>query len=388
MSIDSDYTFRTLSDLVAINSVNPRFSGGTTNEQMIADYVSRALADLGLEVTSHEPESGRVSVVARLPGSGGGRSLILYAHTDTVGIDRMDHALDAEVHDGRLYGRGSYDMKGGLAACMAAMHALAASSEPLAGDVFVTAVADEEAASIGLRDLLTRYSADAAIVTEPTDLALCVAHKGFSWIEVRTSGRAAHGSRFEEGIDANMRMGRFLSRLDGLERELRARPGHALLGPPSLHVGVLSGGSGTSIYAAESHAEIERRTIPGETETQAVTEIKTLVAQLAGEDPTFRAAVRPLLTREPFETAPERGIARVVAAAASDVLGSRPPVVGMSYWMDAALYQGAGIDTVVIGPSGAGAHAAEEWVDVASVARLGGILTASAVRYCRDQHPK
>ncbi len=384
MQIDSEYTVRTLTDLVGINSVNPRFSGGTTNERTIAGYVSRALEALGLEVRSHEPEPGRVSVVGRLPGFGGGRSLVLYAHTDTVGVDGMQHPFGARVRGGRLFGRGSYDMKGGLAACLTAVRALAASPEPLAGDVLVMAVADEEVASTGLQDLLTRYSADAAIVTEPTDLALCVAHKGFSWIEVRTRGRAAHGSRFEEGIDANMRMGRFLSRLDGLERELRARPGHALLGPPSLHVGVLSGGTGASIYAAESRAEIERRTIPGESETQAMTEIERLLVQLAGEDPTFDAVARPLLSRPPFETAPAQGIARVVAAAATDVLGTPPPSVGMSYWMDAALYRGARIDTVVIGPSGTGAHAAEEWVDVASVVRLGEILSASAAHYCHD----
>jgi acetylornithine deacetylase len=393
MRIDADYTRNALTALVRINSVNPRFTGGTTSEREIAVYVADALTALDVDVTQHEPEAGRVSVVGRLPGSGAGPSLILYAHMDTVGVDRMEAPFDAVVRDGRLYGRGSYDMKGGLAACLGAVHALVRAPQSLPGDVILMAVADEEAASIGLTDLLSRYSADAAIVTEPTDLALCVAHKGFSWIEVRTRGRAAHGSRFEEWIDANLRMGRFLARLEDLERELRSRPPHPLLGPPSLHAGVLAGGTGASIYAAESRVEIERRTIPGETEVGVVAEIVRLLDALAGEDPSFRGEAKALLTREPFETAPDGAVARAVTAAATQVLGRSPPVVGMSYWMDAAVFHAAGIDTVVIGPTGSGAHAVAEWVDVSSVLRLAEILRVAAIRYpasgaIAEQHPE
>jgi acetylornithine deacetylase len=377
MPIDSVYTVRTLADLVRIDSVNPRFSDGTTSERAIADYVARALEALGLEVARHEPQPDRVSVVGRLRGEAGGPSLVLYAHLDTVGVEGMDDPFCAAIREGRLYGRGSYDMKGGLAACLGAVHALVRSAESLPGDVIVMAVADEEVASIGLQDLLARYSVDAAIVTEPTDLALCVAHKGFSWIEVRTHGRAAHGSRFEEGVDANMRMGRFLARLEELERELRTRTAHPLLGPPSLHAGLLAGGTGTSVYAAESRVEIERRTVPGETETQVVAEVEGLIDALANEDPNFRADTRVVLARPPFETTATGRLARAVASAATRVLGRSPPVVGISYWMDAALFQAAGIDTVIIGPAGAGAHAAEEWVDISSVVHLADILRAA-----------
>jgi acetylornithine deacetylase len=381
MWIDADYTRNALTALVRINSVNPRFTGGTTSEREIAAYVADALTALDVEVTQHEPEAGRVSVVGRLPGPADGPALILYAHMDTVGVEGMEAPFDAVVRDGRLHGRGSYDMKGGLAACLGAVHALGRAPQSLPGDVILMAVADEEVASIGLTDLLSRYSADAAIVTEPTDLALCVAHKGFSWIEVRTRGRAAHGSRFEEGIDANLRMGRFLARLEDLERALRTRPAHPLLGPPSLHAGLLAGGTGASVYAAESRVEIERRTIPGETEVDVVAEIVRLLDALARDDPSFRGEAKALLTREPFETTPDGAVARAVTAAASHVLGRSPPVVGMSYWMDAALFHAAGIDTVVIGPTGAGAHAVAEWVDIASVIRLAEILSGAIIRY-------
>ena len=187
--------------------------------------------------------------------------------------------------------------------------------------------------------------------------------------------------RFEDGIDANLRMGRFLARLEDLERELRTRPPHPLLGPPSLHAGVLAGGTGASVYAAESRVEIERRTIPGEAEDDVMAEVVRLLDGLARDDPSFRGEAKALLTREPFETAPDGPIARAVTTAATQVLGRSPAVVGMSYWMDAALLHAAGIDTVVIGPTGSGAHAVEEWVDVPSVIRLAEILSAAAIRY-------
>ena len=305
MRIDTDCLTATLADLVRINSVNPAFSDGTTNEREAAAYVAHALESLGMAITTHEAETGRVSVVGRLPGRGGGKSLMLYGHLDTVGAGYMDDPFGAAIRDGRLHGRGAYDMKGGLAACIGAAKALRDAGAELAGDVLVVAPADEEVASIGMQEVLKHHRTDAAVVTEPTELDVCLAHKGFSWIEVVTHGRAAHGSRFDEGIDANMRMGRFLARLDELEQELRTRPAHPLVGPPSLHAGVLEGGSGASIYAARCRLEIERRTIPGETERRVVQEIREIVDRIADSDGTFHADVRPTLSREPFEVAPE-----------------------------------------------------------------------------------
>ncbi|MDP3774471.1 MAG: ArgE/DapE family deacylase [Gemmatimonadales bacterium] len=382
MNIDADYLTLTLADLVRINSINPAFSGGATNEREIADYVTAALERLGMTVSRHEPESGRASVVGRLTGKRGGRALMLYAHLDTVGIEGMADPFSGEVRDGRLYGRGAYDMKGGLAACLAAVRALRDGNVGLAGDLLVAAVADEEVASIGMSEVLRHHRADAAIVTEATELAVCVAHKGFCWIEVETHGRAAHGSRYEEGIDANMRMGRFLAELDQLEQRLRSSPGHPLVGPPSLHAPVIRGGTGTSTYAAQCRLEIERRTIPGETEEQVLAEIRAIAGRLTAADPTFRASVKPLLTRRPFENSAEAPIVRALADAATTVLGSRPPFVGEPYWMDAALLADAGIDTAVIGPAGAGAHAALEWVELDSVAKLALILARAAAAFC------
>jgi acetylornithine deacetylase len=382
LRIDRPALERTLTSLVRINSVNPKFGDGSTNECAIAAHLADVMRALGMEVSTYDAAPSRPSVVGRLRGTGGGRSLMLYGHIDTVGIDEMPDPLGAEIRNGRMYGRGTYDMKGGLAACLAAVKALVDAKAELAGDVLVVGVADEEVASIGMSAVLEHVRADAAIVTESTELQLCLAHKGFCWMEVETEGRAAHGSRFEEGIDANMAMGRFLGRLDALERSLRRRKPHPLVGPPSLHAAVMLGGSGTSTYAAHCRLEIERRTVPGETEWEALAEIQSIIDDLAASDATFRARVRPILSRGSFEAPRDSEIVRAVASAATEVLGAAPAVVGEPYWMDAALMADADIDTVVMGPTGAGAHAAEEWVDLSSVEQLAAILARAALSYC------
>ncbi len=381
LRVDREELNRTLAELVRINSINPAFGEGRTNEAEIAWHVAAVLSRLGMEVTSSEPEPGRVSVLGRLPGRGAGPSLMLYAHLDTVGVEGMSEPFSAAVRDGRMYGRGTYDMKGALAACITAIETLLKADRRPVGDLYLAAVADEEVASIGMSDVLTHVVPDAAIVTEATELRLCRAHKGFCWIEVETEGRAAHGSRFEEGVDANLRMGRFLGRLEGLERELRARSPHPLVGPPSLHAATLQGGTGWSTYAAGCRLQIERRTIPGESQAGVLEEIQRIVDELAAADPSFRATVRPVLARGSFEVKPDAPIVRSVASAATRVLGAPPPTIGESYWMDAAFLAAAGADVVVIGPRGAGAHAAVEWVDLESVAQVSEILALTAVEF-------
>ena len=380
---DPAFITTTLTELVQTKSINPAFSDGEpSDEREIATRLGGIMRALGMETTEYEAAPGRVSVVGRLRGTGGGRSLMLYGHIDTVGVAAMPEPFSATVRDGKLYGRGSYDMKGGVTACLAAVKALRDADTTLRGDVLIACVADEEVASIGMAEVLRHVRADAAVVTEATELRVCLAHRGFSWVEVETLGIAAHGSRYDIGVDANMRMGRFLARLDTLEKQLRARPPHALVGPPSLHAAVLKGGTGTSTYADHCRLEIERRTVPGETEDQVLAELRAITDALASEDATFRANVRPMLTRGSFEVRRDAPIVNAVLGAATRVLGATPEVVGQPYWMDAALLSAVGIDTVVIGPTGAGAHALEEWVELKSVAQLTDILAAAAKEFC------
>lgn len=383
LAIDRQFTLRTLEELVRIDSVNPRLASSGAGEAAIARYIASVLDSLGLQTEIREPEAGRATAIGVLKGQGGGRSLMLNGHADTVGVEGMAEPFAARQSDGRVYGRGAHDMKGSLAAGLGALKALRDAGLTLDGDLVFAAVADEEYGSLGTSDLLTAYRTDAAVVTEPTNLAVCLAHKGYAWIEVETRGRAAHGSRFTEGIDANLRMGRVLGALERLERQLRDGPAHALVGPPSLHAALLNGGSGLSTYADRCTLTIERRTVPGETVDGAVGEIREIVARLCGADPAFEAEVRLLFARDPWEIAPDAPIVQAVCDAASAVLGARPPFVGDSPWMDSALLAAAGIETVVVGPTGAGEHSAEEWVDVESVMRVAEILAGTARTYCR-----
>jgi len=380
--VDEEYTVRLCQELVRINSVNPRLVPGAPGERDIGVYAAAALSALGLDVRTHEPEAGRVSVTGRLRGSGGGRSLMLNAHYDTVGVEGMAEPFSGAIRGGRIYGRGAYDMKGSLAACLGAVKAIRDAGLTLRGDLVVAAVADEEYGSLGTADLVTHTRTDGAIVTEPTALGVCLAHKGYCWIEVRTEGRAAHGSRFAEGVDANLRMGRVLARLESLERELRARPPHPLVGPPSLHAALLQGGSGLSTYAASSTLQLERRTVPGETEDQVMAEIEALLEPLRADDPTFRATARAFFVREPFEVSRDAAVVGAVAGAAAEILGVPARYMGDTPWMDSALLAGAGVETVVFGPGGGGAHAAEEWVEISSMIRCAEVLAVASRRYC------
>lgn len=379
--IDHDFLVQTLIDLVRINSINPALVSDGVGEAHIAAYVADLLRRVGLEVKLYEPQPGRLSVVGLLKGTGGGRSLMLNAHMDTVGVDNMPDPFSAEIQDGKLYGRGAYDMKGSLAACIAAAKALSESNR-LKGDVLIAAVADEEYASLGTEEIVKHYKPDAAIVTEPTELTICLAHKGFVWIEVETIGRAAHGSRFALGIDANMRMGRFLAELDRLEQALRSRTGHVLVGPPSLHAAKIEGGTEPSMYAARCVLQIERRTIPGESTDQVLQEIQAIIDKLSQADPTFKASIKSALVRDSFEVSREAPIVRSLDRAFTQHLGRVPEYTGVSFWMDSALLAAAGIETAVFGPIGAGAHAREEWVDLQSVEDTAHILTQAALDYC------
>jgi acetylornithine deacetylase len=380
-AVDWNFLVRTLADLVAIDSVNPTLVPGGAGERAVAEHVAGVMRSLGMEVEVHEAAPGRTSAVGRLRGTGVGRSLMLNGHLDTVGVEGMEQPFTPRIEDGRLYGRGAYDMKGSLAACLAAVRALVDSGTRLAGELIVAAVADEEDASLGTADVVARGPTDGAIVTEPTELALGLAHKGFAWFEVESRGRAAHGSRWDLGIDANLRMGRVLTEIADLERELRGRPRHAIVGPPSLHVGLIQGGTGPSTYAARSAASVERRTLPGETDETVAAEIRAAIDRARSADPSIQATLTRKLVRPPFEARTGDLVAAVENAAAV-VLGRPPERVGLPFWTDAALCAAAGIETVVFGPIGAGAHETIEWVDLDSCARVAEVLARAAISYC------
>ena len=385
LNIDLDSVGDPLADLVRIDSTNPALGadGHGAGEAELAAAIATRMRDIGLEVDHWEPAPGRPNVVGVLPGDGDGRSLMWNAHTDTVGVEGMDTPFTPVRQNGRLYGRGAQDMKGSLVAQLIAARILRESDASLSGDVIVAAVADEEHKSIGTEALLGRYDVDGAVVTEPTDLELVRAHKGFVWIDIRTQGRAAHGSRPAEGVDANMHMGRVLSELEALNQSLSSDGDHTLVGPPSLHAGPLRGGNAPSVYAAECRLRMERRTVPGESAGDALEEVQALLHELSEADDAFEAEAKVAFSRGALETPADAAIASAARAGLARTLDTDPPPdTGASFWTDAALLAAAGTETVVLGPKGAGLHTTEEWVDLASVAQLAEVLVHTARRYC------
>jgi acetylornithine deacetylase len=304
-------------------------------------------------------------VIGILEGREPGPSLMLCGHVDTVGVEGMDAPFDPVERDGRLYGRGSQDMKGGVAAMIDA--ARVAARRPFTrGRLIVAAVVDEEFASIGADALVSRWSADMAVVTEPTDLKIGVAHKGFVWLDVETHGRAAHGSRPLEGRDAILGMGRVLQRLEALDRQLQSRPPHALMGRPSLHASIITGGRELSSYPDRCSLQMERRTVSGESGEDAGRELAAILDDLARDDPEFRGEARVTFSRASYEIPDGHPLPGLLGGMLSS-LGYAAEHVGMSFWTDAAVLGGAGIPTVLFGPGGAGLHGREEYVTVADV---------------------
>ena len=309
MTHHSDPAVRLLRDLVAIDSVNPLLVPGAAGELGVARRVAEELRAIGLTVEVVDAVPGRPNVVGTLPGRAPGRHLMFCGHTDTVGVAGMTRPFEPEVRDGRLYGRGAQDMKGGVAAMIGAARAIVEGGGLAAGRLTVAAVVDEEHSSLGADALVVTHRADAAVVTEPTGLDVAVAHKGFQWVTVETRGRAAHGSRPRDGRDAILRMGRVLTGLEALDRQLQAGRSHPLLGTASLHASLIHGGRELSSYPDRAWLEFERRTLPGESATAAYAEVSAILEVLRAGDAEFDAEAKGLFGRDAYEVDPDASIA-------------------------------------------------------------------------------
>jgi len=372
--------------LVRVDSRNPSLVAGGPGEAPAARLLAEILRDWGLRVTVAEAAPGRPNVVARAGAARPGAPTLMFnGHLDVVGVEGMAHApFDAERREGRLYGRGSADMKAGVAAmCAAAWRAARAG---LGGEVIVAAVADEEFESLGTRALLAAgVRADAAVVTEPTRLAVCPAHRGFAWIEVTVRGRAAHGSRYDLGVDAIRHAALLMTELDALEAGELVRRTHPLLGRASLHAATIAGGTGWSTYPEACTLRVERRTLPGETSDDAVREVEEACARVRSRRPTFEASVQLDGGQRPSDVAPDAPVARALRAAL-EAEGHPARVEGMSAWTDAALLNDAGIPAICFGPGDITlAHAAEEWVEVREIEQATAVLARVAETWCRER---
>ena len=252
--------------------------------------------------------------------------------------------------------------------------------------ILVTAVVDEEYESLGMRALLAAgVRAETAIITEPTRLAICPAHRGFAWFDVALKGRAAHGSRYDVGVDAIMHAALLLGELDLLEQTREAGPVHPLLGRGSLHASTIEGGVGNVDLSGACNLAIERRTIPGESVEKALLEITgRLRASTSGVARSFEARVTLRTAQLPSDVPVDAPVVKRFADAIGHE-GAPVRIEGLSAWTDAALLNEAGIPTVCFGPGDiALAHAAEEFVPIEEIERAKSVLARVVHQWCAE----
>ena len=367
--------------LIRIDSRNPSLVTGGAGEATCAQFLRGVLDAWGFRTELQDTSAGRPNLIARIGGASGTRTLMFNGHLDVVGVEGMVHApFNAEERDGLLYGRGAADMKGGIAAmCAAAYRAAQAGG----GEIVIAAVADEEYESLGTRALLAHgVRADAAVVTEPTRLAIMPAHRGFVWIEVEVRGRAAHGSRWDIGIDAIRHAGLLLAELDRVDADVLPRRTHPLLGRGSLHASLISGGTGMSTYPDRCVVKLERRSIPGERASDVVREVEEACAVVRSRRHSFAAEVRLLVSQGPSDVPVDAPLVRALGDSLRE-LGEAVRIEGMSAWTDAALLNEAGIPAVCFGPGDISlAHSAEEYIPLDEIDRATAVLTAFARSWC------
>jgi acetylornithine deacetylase len=373
--------------LVEIDSRNPSLVPGAPGERQAAIFIAGLLETWGFHISLQEVSNGRLNVIARGGRSiSGFRSLMLNGHLDVVGVGGMTHSpFVAHVADGNMYGRGSADMKAGIAAlCVAARDALALG---LDGEIIIALVIDEEYESLGTRALIASgVTADAAVIAEPTRLALCPAHRGFVWARLDVHGRAAHGSRYDLGIDAITRAALILAELDRMQRDTLPLRTHTLLGRGSLHASLISGGSGLSTYPELCTVEIERRTLPGETEQTFLAELTTAIESVRSNGLNDLVVDVSLTTSQ---SASDVALDAPLMLALADVLRSEAlpcRIEGLSAWTDAALLNEAGVPAICFGPGDiALAHSATEYVPIQELDTATRVLTRFVHSWCNTR---
>ena len=381
MSVDLPDVVSLTSELVRTPSVNPVLEDGGSGEGAIADLAASWLEGWGYQVAVPEVSPGRYNVVART-GPSGGPSLLLNGHLDTVGVTSMTSPFSGEVRGGRLHGRGSCDMKAGVAAALATAATMA--REELGGELIIALTADEEHASLGMQDLVeSGVRADAAVVCEPTDLHIMPAHKGFLWADLLVKGKAAHGSRPDVGVDAIVHAGSVLRALAEEAHRLTQRSPHPLLGHASIHAGTISGGSAPSVYPEECRIVVERRTLPGEAPAALMEELEAMLGRARQELPALDVRAEEGLFRPGTEVATASELVRALSQSCREH-GLEPVLDGMTAWVDASFLNENGTPALCFGPGSiALAHTADEWVPTDQIRRCQAVLTGLARRFLR-----
>jgi len=373
-----------VSKLVQIDSANPWLVKGSVGEAEVVQFIITWLEPYGAQIHLEEAEKGRFNLVARLPGSKSSKSLCIYAHTDTVGYELWrDRALHPWVENDRLYGLGAADDKGHCAVAMLVLKSIFQKKIHLGGDLWLALLVDEEGTSSGAFDFVKRHKPDGLIVLEPFGLgSITVTHQGFGWLDIIVKGRAAHGSAPDIGVDAILHMSEVISRLGKLDREKYALSAHALNGKVVFHTGVISGGTDYATYPAECILGIEIGTQPGETIQDRVAEIQSIFNEVKELHPHFDGHVHVRLARDPFMAKNHKPLWDILASQVEKATGTQVKATGENSWGDAAIFQDAGIPTLMLGAKGDNFHAPDEWVSIPELCKLVEIIESTAIQFC------
>ena len=384
MGINLQEVTQLVSELVKIDSSNPWLVPGSPGEASVAAYIAEWLKPLGVDIKLEEVEPGRPNLIAIWHGTGGGKSLCLYAHSDTVGYALWrNEALSPRIIGDRMIGLGAADDKGHGAAAMLAFKSLVERGERLRGDVWLLLPIDEEGTSSGSMDFVKRYHPDAVLVFEALGMGkVTVSHQGFGWLDIIVEGRAAHGSAPDIGVDAISHMAEVITRLQKLDREVYATTAHPLNGKTVFHTGTILGGTDYATYPDHCVLGIEIGTQPGETIQNRVAEIEAIFDEVRDLYPAFKGRVEVKLARDPFNAQGHEELWQIVASEMEKETGLAPEAVGENAWGDAELFQDAGIPTLMFGAAGGNLHAPQEWVSLGELTNLARIIDGVARRFC------
>lgn len=375
-------------ELVEIDSVSPSLAPGSPGEAAIVAVLIERLAGAGYRVERVADDPARPSLVAVRDGSRPGRCVVLNGHLDTVPTDGMDAPFRARVEGDRMYGRGTSDMKGGVAGLVVAAERLAALDAP--GRVVVMLVSDEEDGSVGAEAVLARLHElagipDACLIAEPTWLDIAQAHRGYELMRVQLVGRAAHSSQPAEAVDVVPVVAAILAAVKRADEALASADADPQLDRGSLMTTVVRAGSAPFTVAASAELMVERRTLPSEPPDAGLVGLEAIVGSVdhAGCEVTVSSVMR----RAPWQLAPS-GRSADLGAGLSRALAHRGRLVarrGFPYWMESALWEEAGVPTVVCGPAGGGLHAVDEWVDLEQLRLYPAVVVDAVLEFLAAQ---
>jgi acetylornithine deacetylase/succinyl-diaminopimelate desuccinylase len=387
-ALEAAGTVELTSELVRI----PSHPGVDRQEEAVVAALARYLEAHGLEVRVSEAAPGRPNLYCTVTGAAPGRHLLLCGHTDTVPLNAAEAGVgfSGEVRDGRLFGRGSADMKGALAAMAGALVALDGTGALERGSVSLAAVIDEEMESLGAEHLVREgLRADGCLVGEATGNRVAVGHKGLEWLEIELNGKSAHGGTPEKGVSAIVGAARFVELASAeLQRRFAARA-HPVLGPPTFNVGTIRGGDQPSTVPARCVLRADRRSVPGERYESMVAELEEMLATVGAEMPGLRYEVRRMpggmasLEHVALVTPAEHPLVRAAVSAREEVYGAPDELTTFPAWTDGALLAEFGkIPSIVLGPGDlALAHSPAESVSLEELHKAARIYALAALSF-------